>query len=622
MVSFANKLRMKQPNDTVASSIYQLPTPNNQAVEVPEGHVHIGYEQGTAIPLVMEKKKAMQIVTRGGKILDAESKSQLADVVETREVDRGSKDDWEIVYNSPAASPTVPGPSREPKYEERRKSLARLTGTYGGSNDSPPPFISKDEAFNLNDETRVTVWARRDQRQHEYLNSIGWTPADELFDMPEETAHLADDHQTTDPEQVEADEYIENQRGLDEIDLNDLFVVPESKDMPTASYSPPAPPLGVYRQRVIAKQAPRPILKRFKAMFTRRRRLSGTDISGPIFETFKNRGPVGVDYVDGLHPAIKAIPIDEAQQRFRRPAQIEQETPGIFNYFADANSSNDSSVGSHKQPPRSVISGLVKTGKARIVGRPSQGTLFEDFINLGGADYSESEDADKVIPAHPLRRRPGMISAWRLDKTLPLTPSPSLGVPEPMPPIPEPLRVGPKRKPVREGKHIDASQYDWVPQATIESPIISSLPHRISSTNYMFDETTTIDDLFDDIDQQVAAMDIPNTAKPAVNKEAHRLNKTFGRPAPGSMGVDDEDMEPTITLDTFVHDGHTSFVATERNGQLVYSDYRRFRAEDHDDGDGDFEDEAAHRMEQLRRLRNGLDARTDDNEWWVKVNSK
>ena len=82
----------------------------------------------------------------------------------------------------------------------------------------------------------------------------------------------------------------------------------------------------------------------------------------------------------------------------------------------------------------------------------------------------------------------------------------------------------------------------------------------------------TVEELFA-IDQQVADADIPETSRPAMHEEAHRLLAQFARP---SMDSSDDD----IIVDIFDRGSHASWRATEwADANTIYSDYRRFPRE-------------------------------------------
>ena len=112
------------------------------------------------------------------------------------------------------------------------------------------------------------------------------------------------------------------------------------------------------------------------------------------------------------------------------------------------------------------------------------------------------------------------------------------------------------------------------------------------------EDDAAVDQLFDNIAQLVAKhQGIPISEKPYFNDELHRMDELLDRERRESDG--------SIVIDTFPHDAHTSWHATERTDDYtIHSDRRRFTREVH--GNAGEQDEAGLLMERLSRQMRGL----------------
>lgn len=138
-----------------------------------------------------------------------------------------------------------------------------------------------------------------------------------------------------------------------------------------------------------------------------------------------------------------------------------------------------------------------------------------------------------------------------------------------------------------------------VSHARRQAYLDSAQPHqRASQLRQIVDEeSAAVDQLFDWIDNHVANDDsIPDYGKQWANGELHRMDELLDRERRPS--------DSSIVIDTFPHDAHTSWRATERTDDLtIHSDHRRFTREVHHNGG--YQDAAGLLMEQLARRRQG-----------------
>ena len=143
MMSFGKALRGKQPRGRTSVNTSDVSQPLSTHKQSEENqNVIVGYEQGSSIPYTADRKSAMRLLTRHGKILDSNPYRLpgIPDVTELEET-RKTKDDSEIVYRSDALDPisdeaiahsvsAVPGHVQEdratPYLDE--DSVARLDG--------------------------------------------------------------------------------------------------------------------------------------------------------------------------------------------------------------------------------------------------------------------------------------------------------------------------------------------------------------------------------------------------------------------------------------------------------------------------------------------------------------
>ena len=374
--------------------------------------------------------------------------------------------------------------------------------------------------------------------------------------------------------------------------------VPVSKFSPYDSDSPPRR-TGVFRS----------LSTRIKGAIRRHSTIAKMTVSRPTH--FHDFDPRYANH-DVVHPDVKAVPIEQAQQRLRKypkPTQPEISAPYDFkrgsgdagyttypetwtkppenpvpelrhrrgqvvrlndrsNKYPHALAAKPSKL--KKGSQRKQVSPLTETEKPRrrkFVGDPDRDTVFGDFVHA--QDLSSDEDVR-------VQKAPDDDDFSILDI--------------------EPLR--PHRKPLAS-KKVDTSRYSWVPGKT---PVLPK-PTEVTSQHdwRMSQEYPTVDDLFDEIDHQIADANIPEQEKPAMNREAHRPNRM----------VDEEDAEPEVIIDTFTHDSHSSWVATQRpDASTARSNYRRFQQEAYDNARD--QDEARILMERVRRLRHCHDVRVRD----------
>ncbi|KAK3723250.1 hypothetical protein LTR37_001973 [Vermiconidia calcicola] len=518
----------------------------------------VGYEKGTDNPYMMPKTQAMKLMTRHGQVLGGdENPYRLEGIPDARDyVQQHPQDDWTVIYRNRKVAERAVMPPPAPVEEPRPVSPpARVAG---------PPSRRSDISY----ATDVNAGAPPD-------DGIRYMDADALS-------------------KLEGHDCFGVRDGYEDQRENGEQTVPVSKFSPDNS-SPETQSKGVFRS----------FSKRVKGSFRRPATSEKGLVSGP--SDSQNPDPRYRDHT-ALHSDVKAVPLTEAQHKLLRSGQLKISAPTNFKPGAG----NLGSVYKKAQPiakpaydlapgrrPSKRVGNIAKPSqpakaksskakkppqkegaspdppperarkvKVKVIGEAERMTVFGDFVAAAQTD----SDSDKAVT--PELPSDGDFSILDI----------------------KPLR--PRRRP-SAAKKVDTSRYDWMP---------SNLPTPAKMTSQqdwrMDEQFPAVDDLFDQIDEQIAEADIPDYEKPAANSEAHRLNRVFDRPPPGTRGVDEEDDEPEIAVDTFIHDKHSSWVVTERpDAQTVRSDYRRLQREEcNTQRDSD---QAADLMERLRRVRTG-----------------
>ena len=500
MPSFVKALRAKPQNSTVASSMYsadRFPEDSNSTVEE-FPNVIVGYEQGTAIPYVMDRQGAVRLMTRKGQII-GDDPYRLHGIADSTKIEGlGVKDDFAIEYQVPETTqnkiippfgPAVPAPLVEPS--------------------RPIPYCYPDHL------------ARLEGKEYD--------PSHDALDQ--EWEHV----------EAPAD-------------------VPVSKFSPYDSDSPPHH-AGVFRS----------VSTKVKGSFRRRRLINKNKISAPLND-FRRESPGS---------ETRAIPIKnpapELAERSGCPGQSKEPS----RHYPHALKTRPSRRKPHaEQKPASPPARPAEPRKVKVVGQANRMTEFGDMIDAWNSPSGLSEEFG-------VRELPSDEDYSILEIK-----------------APKPAPLYPARRPV-PGTKVDTSKHSWMPPTTPTLPKTSKVT---SQHDWRMDEEyPSVDGLFDvytEIDRQIAEMGIADDEKPAANREVRRLNRMLDRPVPGKMGLDFEDDEPELIVDTFMHDRHSSWVATERpDASTATSTRQQFDQQTFDVSSG--EDEAKELMERLRRMRAG-----------------
>ncbi|KAK3710680.1 hypothetical protein LTR37_010099 [Vermiconidia calcicola] len=518
----------------------------------------VGYEKGTENPYMMPKTQAMKLMTRHGQVLGGdENPYRLAGIPDARDyVQQHPQDDWTVTY-------------RDRKVAEQ-EAVSFPVPVQESLPVSPPAKVAGPPS-------------RRSDVEYADINA-GAPPDDGIRYMDADALSKLEGHDCFGVRDGYEGDRENREQGQD---------VPVSKFSPDNS-SPETRSKGVFRS----------FSKRMKGSFRRPATSEKRLVSEP--RNSQDPDPRHPDHTT-LHPDVKAVPLTEAQHKLLRSGQLKISAPTNFKAGAGnlgsvykkatpiAKPAHDLAPGRRpskrvghtakpsqpakakssksKKPPQKEGASpdpppeRARKVKVKVIGEADRMTLFGDFVAAAAADSTDTDSDKAATPGLP---SDGDFSILDI----------------------KPLR--PRRRPSAT-KKVDTSRYDWMPK-NLPTPA-----KMTSQQDWRMDEQfPAVDDLFDQIDEQIAEADIPDYEKPAANSEAHRLNRVFDRPAPGTRGVDEEDDEPEIAVDTFIHDKHSSWVVTERpNAQTVRSDYRRLQREEHDTQRDS--DQAADLMERLRR---------------------
>ena len=546
MNAFARALREPR-HSTIASSMYEASQiGQTQAEEFDD--VVVDYEQGTAMPYITGRNGAMRLMTRKGHILGGDP-YRLPGVADNNEAEeRRAKSDSVVDYHDPVTT-------REAMWQ----SVHCLQ-----------PTIHSHEPVRVSHVAQLSSPIRNSDR-----DTLLGLEGQELF-------------------------AVENNYEAEWEHVDDTKSVPASKFSPYESDSSPRQ-AGVFRS----------VSKRLKSALRRRRTVKKNTVSGPSnFQDLDPRYPNGED----VHPEIKAVLICEAQKRLYRQAHPEisaafnlKRGPGDTGYIACPETratpiENPASellhapghpelskqaagcypnalqpkLSKRKKPQQQRLAVLPplpqQPRKIRVVGAVDRLTQFGDFIDAAMSS-SGSEEDDKV----------GEQPSDGDHSILEIKP------------------LHPKLKPLAS-KKVDTSRYSWVPPEGTTSPmspakLIPQHGWRMSEES----EYPTVDELFAQLDYQVATMGIPEVERPSASREVHQQHNWPNLRPSRPMVVDDEDSDPEIIVDTFVHENHSSWIATAQpKSKAAHSRLHHEACDNFAD-----RDEAQQLMERLRWLRAG-----------------
>ena len=616
MRSFANALRMKQPNQTVASSIYSLPdseaihrappastlpplqSPPPHSPPAPLRTILAGSKQDHPRPHANNDKAPMRVITRHGRVLQQDGTPREPGMKPGHHV---APERQSVRRSVSDARPSTVNSRSTQTRENQSLALKNLEG-HRSTQHLQPHCMSSDD-FERVLERRHEIRDRQQQRQAEYHENIGRNPVDDIA----------------------------GQNAVAE-----LGIVQEANGQPPGRTPSADPPPGLFRR----------LSNSMKGVFRRRSTIDKRRVSGPFdFHDYEPTSGNG----STVHPEIKAVPLAEAQRRLSTSshrssqpvrsvshASVQRghslrhvEAQRLFDGVEVVRSKSKKAKPrrpAHPAVPERRQSSIVP--RKIVVGDPDRDTLFGDIIDAANAVEDDFRDAPcqrvssgrqslKPPPPPPLKEqysRPALVpERLALPSRQSAPPRPARS-PAPAPVPASRVNDVPKRKPVK--KHSNATEEISMPSnrksrnhdKQPDEPPILPQPARVTSAHdwRMDAEYPTVDGLFDAIDEMVAASNIPQDRKQEANREAHRLMAKFERPAPRSSGVDNDDGEPEINIDTFDNGSHVSWVATGRpNARTVHSDHRRFEKERHDNSEE--QDEAAEMMSRLRRVRAGDD---------------
>ena len=301
----------------------------------------------------------------------------------------------------------------------------------------------------------------------------------------------------------------------------------------------------------------RSLSKRVKGSLRRSVAPARPDISAPLLDLrHEPEGPAG------LPNAMEyAIPIENPAPELANRAGNIAEAIGIRRQntikLATRPSKPDRQpYGEKAMPPTRPA----RPRKVKVVGEEDRMTEMGDFIDAGLAD-SSSEELVEVEDSYDQEHTILKIRS-----------------------------LHPLRKP---RKKVDTSKYDWMPPV----PPILPMPPKVTSQHdwHMSQQYPTIDSLFDEVDKQIA--DIAS-----IRHERAAASREVDRSPSGTVRIDDNDSDNEIMVDTYVHDDHTLWVASERpNADTACSTRRVYRQErQRKSAEGD---EAAARWVRLQALR-------------------
>lgn len=564
------------------------PTATTDVPPVPQRPVHVGYEQGSSLPIHASQKQAdgLRVVTRKGKTLGA-GKSY---GVQARDFAAHSSARHTTVAQTTLQSPVsdgsfeivAPQEARTSHYDEAE---AKLNGTWSGCNQHSPPWYMNYDDFVNHDERADDIVARRDPRDRAQMNrevipvgsiaaAFGAKPdADTDKAKQERSASRLDRNRLRH----------ELQRGVGpetsfNVAVDDAVLIPDASAVPYASSSPQARPAGMFRSSSRKARRAGSSLVGFARRGSDASRAKITHVPG----SFKYDERV---YPNGVSAVNDALPLKEAQrlgshqpglQPINPPRQTEapryphalppRTQPSRSEAPKATRSPHQPSPAKTAQPqpqPR-------PQRKVKVVGEADRQTLFGDFINYADSDSEKSVEVDRlanfrpmtpppvptaanVAPPKSITRKPTPKRDQRQDKSLPPLPAKPEGANDLGIPMPDRMVV-------------DDSFDD-------EDDLITQQSRHFPEY---------VDEVFDDpngITRQVDRMNLSLQDKQYAVTEAQRLKRRMmDQPPPGATGVDYQDYAPTMTIDTVEHPGHTSWRVTDTSKQNeIHSYYKQIQ---------------------------------------------
>ncbi|KAK4543978.1 hypothetical protein LTR36_004752 [Oleoguttula mirabilis] len=580
---------------------------------VPALPVHVGYEQGSSLPVYATPAQArgMRVVTRSGKVLTANGKFEAQHPA--RQPARKSAMHKLPVYPSSAGSFEVITHQEAGKahYDEAE---AKLNGTWKGNEQySPPHYMTRADLDHLSErksEIKARYNAHNARIRKREIIPIGSIAA---FHDAANEAQAQPQTKAAKPANNDGKRlHRELMRGVGpetsfNVSVDGAVLVPEPSVVPYASNSPPTQSVGLFRSLSNTAQ------RGFKKVTGLARKGSDAATKPKITHVPDSFAYDPRGYPNGATAVANSIPLREAQRLQSQQSAVEEAArypnalPPKSRPLARRAPETNPPAPVHTSPRNPPA----RPRKVKIVGDANRQTQFGDFI-----DFFDDSDSDKSVP---MTAPPNAIDL----STYPAGPPP---------PVPrasdESLRAAiltVKRKPVPARAAKVQKPLPPLPPWRSANEVAAGLGigtahHASDDDDFDVDPISDDDDdfaghqygkmpeyadrIFDDssIIRQVDRMNgLSLQEKQDVATEARRLKKIFDKPPPGAMGVDVHDFAPTTVIDTTRHAGHTSWRLTDTSKpNVIESYYKQVPNQDHQEPD-----EAAKLFEHLEREKYG-----------------